>query len=81
MGDADDPIRQIAKLHKQKLLDYTLELTKDLGVKDPIVLAKQFFVLIEGTITVARVMGDFTALDSAKEIANILLKEVPRTSA
>jgi len=30
---------------------------------------------------VARVMGDFTALDSAKEIANILLKEVPRTSA
>lgn len=81
VGDADDPIRQIAKLHKQKLLDYTLELTKDLGVKDPIVLAKQFFVLIEGTITVARVMGDFTALDSAKEIANILLKEVPRTSA
>jgi len=81
VGDADDPIRQIAKLHKQKLLDYTLELTKDLGVKDPIVLARQFFVLIEGTITVARVMGDFTVLDSAKEIANILLKEVPRTSA
>ena len=78
VGDADDPIRQIAKLHKQKLLDYTLELTNQLGVDQPMVLAKQFFVLIEGTITVARVMGDYSALDSAREVAKILLKEVQR---
>ncbi|QEO78477.1 TetR family transcriptional regulator [Pseudomonas brassicacearum] len=81
VGDVDDPIRHIAKLHKQKLLDYTLELACQLDVEDPKSLAKQFFVLIEGTITVARVMGDYTALDSAREAAVILLKEVHRPSA
>ncbi|WP_285422808.1 MULTISPECIES: TetR/AcrR family transcriptional regulator [unclassified Pseudomonas] len=81
VGDVDDPIRHIAKLHKQKLLDYTLELTGQLDIEDPKSLAKQFFVLIEGTITVARVMGDYTALDSAKEAATVLLKEVQRPSA
>lgn len=81
VGDVDNPIRHIAKLHKQKLLDYTLELTKQLDIKDPDFLAKQFFVLIEGTMTVARVMGDYTALDNAREVAMILLNEVQRTSA
>jgi len=81
VGDVDDPIRHIAKLHKQKLLDYTLELTGQLDIEDPKSLAKQFFVLIEGTITVARVMGDYTALDSAREAATVLLKEVQRPSA
>ena len=81
VGDADDPIRQIAKLHKQKLLDYTLELTRQLQVDDPVKLARQLFVLIEGTITVARVMGDLTALDSAREIAKLLLEQEQRASA
>ncbi|WP_409311778.1 TetR/AcrR family transcriptional regulator [Pseudomonas putida] len=81
VGDADDPVRQIAKLHKQKLLDYTLELTSELGVNDPTGLAKQLLLIIEGTITVAHVMGDHTALDSAREIAKVLLKDVQRVSA
>ncbi|HAB01781.1 MAG TPA: TetR family transcriptional regulator [Pseudomonas sp.] len=78
VGDAEDPVRQIAKRHKQKLLDYTVELTNQLGVKDPLALARQFFLLIEGTITVARVMGDVTALDSAREIAKLLLTHAER---
>ncbi|KMU97771.1 MULTISPECIES: TetR/AcrR family transcriptional regulator [Pseudomonas] len=81
VGNADDPVRQIAKLHKQKLLDYTLELTSELGVNDPTGLAKQLLLIIEGTITVAHVMGDHTALDSAREIAKVLLKDVQRASA
>ncbi|WP_409313765.1 TetR/AcrR family transcriptional regulator [Pseudomonas putida] len=81
VGDADDPVRQIAKLHKQKLLDYTLELTSELGVNDPTGFAKQLLLIIEGTITVAHVMGDYTALDSAREIAKVLLKDVQRASA
>ncbi|PTV60392.1 MULTISPECIES: TetR/AcrR family transcriptional regulator [Pseudomonas] len=81
VGDADDPVRQIAKLHKQKLLDYTLELTSALGVNDPTGLAKQLLLIIEGTITVAHVMGDHTALDSAREITKVLLKDVQRASA
>jgi len=81
IGDAEDPIRQIAKLHKKKLLDYTFELTSQLAVDDPMGLARQLFVLIEGTITVARVMGDHSSLESAKEVAKLLLKEAKRTSA
>lgn len=75
VGDPDDPIRQLAKLHKQKLLDYTLELTGQLNIKQPEALAKQLLVLIEGAITMARVMGDYSAADSAKEVAQLLLKQ------
>lgn len=73
VGDPDDPIRQIAKLHKQKLLDYTLELTEQLKVEQPLVLARQLLVLMEGAITMSRVMGDTTGADSAKDVATLLL--------
>ncbi|MDO3385167.1 hypothetical protein QWI17_04845, partial [Gilvimarinus sp. SDUM040013] len=75
VGDPEDPIRQIAKLHKQKLLDYTLELAEQLNVRQPLVVARQLFVLIEGAITTARVMGDYHAADDAMEVAQLLLKE------
>lgn len=75
VGDPDDPIRQLAKLHKQKLLNYTLELTGQLNIEQPEALAKQLLVLIEGAITMARVMGDYSAADSAKEVAQLLLKQ------
>jgi AcrR family transcriptional regulator len=80
VGDLDDPIRHIAKLHKQKLLDYTLELTGQVGIEDPNCLARQIFVLIEGSITVAHVMGDYTSIDSAREAVKVLLKEAQRAS-
>ncbi|WNW09784.1 TetR family transcriptional regulator [Pseudomonas sp. DTU_2021_1001937_2_SI_NGA_ILE_001] len=75
VGDPEDPVRQIAKLHKQKLLDYVLELTEALQVEHPQALARQLLVLIEGAITTARVMGDYSAADSAKEVAHLLLKQ------
>ena len=75
VGDPDDPIRQLAKLHKQKLLDYTLELTEQLNIEQPQALAKQLLVLIEGAITMARVMGDYSAADSARDVAQLLLKQ------
>lgn len=76
VGDPDDPIRQLAKLHKQKLLDYTLELTEQLDIEQPQALAKQLLVLIEGAITMARVMGDYSTADSARNVAQLLLKQV-----
>lgn len=74
VGDPDDPIRHIARLHKQKLLDYTLELTEQLNVEQPSVLARQLLILIEGAITMARVMGDYSAVDDAREVARLLIK-------
>jgi len=75
VGDPDDPIRKIAKHHKQKLLDYTLELTGQLGITQPAALARQLLLLMEGAITVSRVMGDEDAADTARDIAQLLLKQ------
>jgi AcrR family transcriptional regulator len=75
IGDPNDPIRLIAKLHKQKLFDYTLELCEQLNIEQPSALAKQLLILMEGAITVAHVMGDFSAADSAKDLAQLLLKQ------
>jgi|GEM_PF-32224 len=75
VGDPDDPVRQIAKRHKQKLLDYTLELTTQLNIEQPAALARQLLILMEGAITLAYVMGDNSAADSAREVAKLLLEQ------
>lgn len=78
VGDPDDPIRLIARQHKQKLLDYTLELTTQLNIRQPEALARQLLVLMEGAITVSRVMGDYSAADDARDVAQVLLKQAAR---
>jgi AcrR family transcriptional regulator len=75
VGDPNDPIRLIAKLHKQKLLDYVNELCEQLNIEHPSALATQLLILMEGAITVARVMGDYSAADSARDVAQLLLKQ------
>jgi len=74
VGDPADPVRQVAKAHKQKLLDYCLELCQQLLAREPAALAKQLLILIDGAITLARVMGDYSAADSAREVARVLLQ-------
>lgn len=77
VGDPDDPVRQIAKRHKQKLLDYTLELTTQLNIQQPAALARQLLILMEGAITLAYVMGDNSAADNARDVAKLLLEQAP----
>jgi AcrR family transcriptional regulator len=74
VGDPDDPVRQIAKMHKQKLLDYALELCGQLNIERPDALARQLLVLVEGAITTTYVMGDRNAADDARDVAKILLE-------
>jgi len=78
VGDPEDPIRKIASHHKQKLLDYTLELTGQLGIEQPDTLARQLLILMEGAITVSRVMGDYQAADNARNVAQLLLNQARR---
>jgi AcrR family transcriptional regulator len=75
VGDPQDPIRLIAKLHKQKLLAYTFELCEQLDIADPEPVAKQLLILMEGAITVARVMGDYSGADSAQAVARLILEK------
>jgi len=72
-GDPQDPVRLVAKEHKQKLLDYMCELCTEYGAEDPPLRARQLLILIEGAITVALVMGDHSAADNAQCMARKLL--------
>jgi len=81
IGDANDPLRLVAKEHKQKLFDYALELCQQLDVPQPQALAKQLLILIDGAITLALVMGDHSAADSARDVAQHLLNAPPAAPA
>ena len=72
-GNAQDPVRLLAKAHKQKLFEYALELCQAHGTPDPEQQAAQLLILIDGAITVALVMGDSTAADNAQCMARTLL--------
>ncbi|WP_332762974.1 TetR/AcrR family transcriptional regulator [Pseudomonas koreensis] len=72
-GDAQDPVRLVAREHKQKLLGYLCELCTEHGAEDPLLLARQLLILIDGAITVALVMGDHSAADNAQCMARKLL--------
>ncbi|PMY44802.1 MULTISPECIES: TetR/AcrR family transcriptional regulator [Pseudomonas] len=77
-GDPQDPVRVVAREHKQKLLDYVVELCKahiseKPGTGDPEEQARQLLILIDGAITVALVMGDRSAADNAQCMARKLL--------
>ncbi|WP_017529006.1 TetR/AcrR family transcriptional regulator [Pseudomonas fluorescens] len=72
-GDPHDPVRLLAKAHKQKLFEYALELCQVHGTPEPERQAAQLLILIDGAITVALVMGDSTAADNAQCMARTLL--------
>ena len=72
-GDPQDPVRLLAKAHKQKLFEYALELCQAHGPPEPERQAAQLLILIDGAITVALVMGDSTAADTAQCMARTLL--------
>lgn len=72
-GDPQDPVRLVAREHKQKLLDYVCELCAEHGVADPQTVARQLLILIDGAITVALIMGDHNAAEDAQRVARKLL--------
>jgi AcrR family transcriptional regulator len=72
-GDSDDPVRQVARDHKEKLLSVVRTLCQEAGYRDPDALARQYLILIEGAITVAYVLGDSASADTARDIAQKLL--------
>ncbi|OTH92358.1 TetR family transcriptional regulator, partial [Pseudomonas aeruginosa] len=50
-GDAQNPVRLLAKAHKRKLFEYALELCQAHGTPDPEQQAAQLLILIDGAIT------------------------------
>ncbi len=76
-GDPNDPIRKVAKLHKERLLAFVQSLCVADGAQDPGALARQFLILIDGAIAVALVTGNPGAADDACMLARQLLAASP----
>lgn len=72
IGDIDDPIRAIAKEHKIKLRNYLRQLAEASGAKNPDEMAAEFLILIDGAITVAKVLGNKQAAREAQQLAQKL---------
>ncbi len=71
---ADDPIHAAAAEHKRLVLAYLRELAAAAGAADPDSLARQLFLLEEGAIVAAYVVGDTGAHADAKAAAEVLLE-------
>ncbi|MDH0090984.1 TetR/AcrR family transcriptional regulator [Achromobacter mucicolens] len=74
VGDADSPIRAVARRHKERLLAHVQSLVQADGVAQPEECARQLLVLIDGAIAVAMVTGDASITDSAERAAAALLQ-------
>lgn len=73
IGDSQDPVRLVAKEHKEKLLKFVRTICQEYGAADPDALARRFLILIEGAITVAHVLGESSSADDALHVARTLL--------
>lgn len=73
-GDPSSAIRQVARMHKERLHAYLAELAGAAHYSDPLSLASQLLLLIDGAISVALVSGTPDAADQAAGVARLLLE-------
>ncbi|PQQ38195.1 TetR family transcriptional regulator [Photorhabdus luminescens] len=71
----DDPVRIIAKEHKEKVFTYVLSICEEISPDSSEDLARKFLILIEGAITTAHVMNDTHYALEAMNIAEALLSK------
>ncbi|WKE64115.1 TetR/AcrR family transcriptional regulator [Gallaecimonas kandeliae] len=73
VSSPDDPVRQVAKLHKEKLRHCLRLRCQTLGAFDPDALASQLLLLIDGAITNALVSNRASVAVDAQRAAAALL--------
>ncbi|RKP44984.1 TetR/AcrR family transcriptional regulator [Pararobbsia silviterrae] len=66
-------IFEVSRLHKARLLDFIAGLAEQAGVPDPLALAQQWLVLVDGAIAVALVSGRADSAEDAKGLAACML--------
>ena len=71
--DPQDPVRQVAKAHKEKLHRCLAQRCSQLGADKPQQLAGQLLLLIDGAITNALVSGSPGVAADARRVAETLL--------
>jgi AcrR family transcriptional regulator len=70
---ADSRMRTIALRHKKVVLGRLQELTQEAGAADPVLVAHQLGLLIDGAIVAAMVLRDSSVADAARPAAAALL--------
>ncbi|GHH87759.1 TetR family transcriptional regulator [Streptomyces sulfonofaciens] len=73
LGAVSDGVAQAARDHKQAVHEHILDLTRALCVTDPVALAAQLLLLVDGAITTAAISGDPEAARHARHAAQILI--------
>jgi AcrR family transcriptional regulator len=74
---AGSAVRALCAEHKRRQRDWLETLARDAGVPDPVTLAGQLAILVEGAIVTADVGGDRNAAAIARSIAEALLATMP----
>lgn len=72
--DRKNPIRQTAIQHKRMFRSYIHGLAVAAGVNDPVTIANQIYLLLEGAIVTAQVTGNVDAAKEARAAAEVLVK-------
>ena len=72
-GDATDPIHAAAAEHKTLLRDYFVGQARDAGFADPVGVAAQVMLLMEGAIVTRQVSGPDSASREAGRAMRVLL--------
>jgi len=72
LSDPADPVRVASVEHLSKIRDFLIELASAAGVEDPDAFARQWHILMKGSI-VAAGEGDHLAAARAREIGALLL--------
>ncbi len=73
-ADANHPIHGSAAEHKKLVLNYIEAQTTALGAPDPVSLAREIMLLMEGATVLAYVAGDGMAAETAKDAAEKLIE-------
>lgn len=71
----DHPVHLAAQAHLRRLFNWLERRCRNLGARDPAMLAQQILVLLEGATTVAEVSGATIAARRARSVAEVLIRE------
>ena len=79
--DPRHPVHRAAEEHKGMIRSYLRGLASDAGARNPIALAEQLYILLEGAITASQLHGDPWPADYAGQAAEQLVIAARRANA
>lgn len=70
---SSDPVHRIGAKHYEMALEYIQKLAEEAGADDPLLLAEQIVVMLQGTLTHRHVAGDNAAAAKARKVAEAVI--------